>query len=262
MDVAPTITTRGDRFVVGGVERDRGKEGRVPATEGLTTPSLAPAPHRGACASVAAATSARLCERLTRSWSIDSPAPVRVDDRGRGGEPAVPLSCNHLLHLLERGGHHPRLDPDVDRLAGSGERGRAGVTDEDLVAGVPAQLNITAAVSIFGTSAAAITSSPSFHPSTCTRSASDLLDFSYGFEHLSPLLLQCCYNITIDGEIYTLLSHCCYNETVHCDRRGIRHYREEGRNGGTSGWPRAKSWAGHRVRVLLLKPIEEEEKVE
>lgn len=26
--------------------------------------------------------------------------------------------------------------------------------------------------------------------------------------------------------IYTLLSHCCYNETVHCDRRGIRHYRE------------------------------------
>ena len=38
---------------------------------------------------------------------------------------------------------------------------------------------------------------------------------------------------------------------------------KEVRNGGNSGRVFVpKSWTGHRVRVLLLEPIEEEEKVE
>ncbi len=38
---------------------------------------------------------------------------------------------------------------------------------------------------------------------------------------------------------------------------------KEVRNGGNSGRVFVpKSWAGHRVRMLLLEPIEEEEKVE
>jgi putative transposon-encoded protein len=85
------------------------------------------------------------------------------------------------------------------------------------------------------------------------------VEFLHGFS-LFILLLFYCYNITIEGIVFI---DCCHIITIMkpftVTIDAYDTIEKEVSNGGSSGRVFVpKTWAGKKVRVILLEPLEEE----